>query len=105
MCREDPITLGECRPANMPPATVPNVLPGPEILAEFFPPKPLDKPGMTSAELEGPVLLLCSIVDWISLANKLLEEVGVIELVIPGNPVGADTDGLISAAIEKSDVA
>ena len=86
----------------MPPATVPNVLAAPEMLPGFFPPKPLDT-GMTSAELEGP-LLLCSIVDWTSLANKLLE-VGVIELVIPGSPVGTETDGLISAAIEKSDVA
>ena len=104
MCREDPITPGDCRPAKIPPATVPKVLAAPEMLPGSFPPKPLDTGMIPAVALEGPIILLGRIVDWTSLANRLFA-VDVIELLIPGNPVGAETEGLISAAIEKSEVA
>ena len=102
LCSDDPIILGHWRPAKMPPATLPNVLAGPEMGEESFLVKPLET-GKTSLEIDEPILV--GEIPKALLADSPLEA-NVVALDIPGKPAAVDdTEGLINAAMENKEVA
>ena len=85
----------------MPPATFPSVFAAPETGEGSLPIKPLET-GTISPELEDPIFV--GNIFNASLCNRPLD-VDVIALDIPGSSVDAETEGLINAAIENSEVA
>ena len=86
----------------MPPATLPNVLAGPEMGEESFLVKPLET-GKTSPEIDEPILV--GEIPKALLADSPFE-VNVVALDIPGKPAEVDdTEGLINAAMENKEVA
>ena len=98
---DDPDTGGQCRPAKMPPATLPNVFPTPETSdGSLLIKEPVT--GNVSTALIGAM----------SFGNMSNESFEIIELVVEvkafeslGSSADEVTDGLINAAIENNDVA
>ena len=98
---DDPDTAGQCRPAKMPPATLPNVFPTPETSdGSLLIKEPV--PGNVSNALIGAM----------SFGNVSKESFEIFELVVEvkafeslGNSADEVTDGLINAAIENNEVA
>ena len=99
---EDPDTVGQCRPAKMPPATLPNVFPAPEGFTEGS--LLIKEPGTGNV---SPVWMEATSFGKVSKDSFELcvLVVEVKESENRGRFADEVTDGLINAAIENNEVA
>ena len=101
-CSEVPDTVGQCRPAKMPPATLPNVFPAPEITEGSLLIKAPEIGNVSPALMDTTSFVRLS-KEFFAI-SALVVEIDAFE--IRGSSADDEvTDGLINAAIENSEVA